>query len=123
MGSDMSEIHRVLAYAVLAAGGAVALAGAVVKLARRSPGRAFEVASLGVLALALLQVIVGLILLAVGHRPPHGIHLLYGALVPLAMAGGVSIARQLQRDRWVIIAWACFLVALLALRAITTGTR
>ena len=119
----MSEIHRVVGFALFVGAAAVALAGLVIKFARRPPGRAFEVAGLGVLALALLQVLVGLVLLAVGHRPPHGIHLLYGALVPLAIAGGVSIARQLQRDRWVIISWACFLVALLALRAIMTGTR
>jgi hypothetical protein len=119
----MTAFHRIIGFAVLAAATLVALAGVGAKLARRHPGRRFEAAAAGVLALAGLQLGAGIVLLAIGHRPPTKIHYLYGVLVPVVMALGVGLARALRRDRWVVLAWACFLVALLALRAIMTGSR
>ena len=74
-------------------------------------------------ALALLvQVVLGLLLLATGHRPAEGLHYVYGGVVLLCIPGGIAYAGagDARREAWGL----CFgLVAavLLAARAVGTG--
>src|SRR5262249_1499414 len=55
-------------------------------------------------ALFGIQVLLGLVLLALGHRPASGLHLLYGALLPVAVPAGVALgAREdARRQAWVL---------------------
>jgi hypothetical protein len=116
----MTSIHAALGIACGAALGIVVLWALVAKLTHRAPGVAFERAAFGAAGLLAVQVIVGAILLASGHRKSE-LHYVYGIAALVAIAAGVALARGLQRDRWVVLAWAGVLAGLLVLRALMTG--
>lgn len=73
-------------------------------------------------AVALFQGLVGLIVLATGHRPDSGLHYLYGVAIALTLPVAYSYAR-LGDDRRAsgIYALAGLLLVALAIRASTTG--
>jgi hypothetical protein len=114
--------HRAEALALLASLVALGVWALVARLRRRAPGRAFLPAAVVVAVVALVQVGVGVALLAGGGRRPP-LHYLYGALVAPALVLGAAVGRALRRDRWVPVAWAAVVAALLALRAFATGVR
>ena len=116
----MTSVHSALGIACAAALALVTLWAVVAKLTHRAPGVAFERAALGAAGLLAVQVVVGVILLVAGHRK-GALHYLYGIAALVAIVAGAALARGLQRDRWVVIAWAALLAGLLVLRALMTG--
>jgi hypothetical protein len=117
----MSTVHMRLGVAlvvVVAVGALWALVGAF--RGDTSPAlRAF--ARLSALGL-LVQVVLGLLLLAGGHRPANGLHYVYGGVVLLCIPVGIAYGAggDTRREAWGM----CFgLIAalLLAARAVTTG--
>jgi len=70
----------------------------------------------------VLEAVLGMALLAAGHRPPDNLHFLYGALVPLVFPLSLSVARtRPPRQVPLIYGVAALLIVGLALRAIVTG--
>ena len=116
----MTSAHAALGIACAAALALVVLWALAAKLTHRAPGVAFERAALGAAGLLAVQVIVGVVLLASGHRK-GALHYVYGIAALVAVGGGVALARGLQRDRWVVLGWAALLAGLLVLRALMTG--
>jgi hypothetical protein len=116
----MTSVHAGLGIACAAALALVALRALAARLTHRAPGLAFERAALGAAGLLAVQVIFGVILLAAGHRK-GALHYVYGIAALVALVAGLALARGLQRDRWVVLAWAALLAGLLVLRALMTG--
>lgn len=116
----MTSVHAALGIACVAALALVALWALVAKLTHRAPGVVFERAVLGAFGLLAVQVIFGVILLAAGHRK-GALHYVYGVAALVATVAGAALARGLQRDRWVVLAWAALIAGLLVLRALMTG--
>jgi hypothetical protein len=118
----MTSVHAV-AGIVTAAWTAVVVVWALsAKLTHRSPGPSFEHAARGVAGLLGLQVIFGVVLLASGHHR-GALHYLYGIAAVVVVTAGVLLARALERDRWVVLAWSAFIAGLLVMRAMMTGYR
>lgn len=71
---------------------------------------------------ALLQAVIGLVLLAAGHRPAQGIHFFYGAatVLPIPLAGLYARYSPAQQETLVLLAGVAA-TALFGLRAATTG--
>lgn len=65
---------------------------------------------------------IGLVLLALGHRPVEGIHYFYGAATVISVPAAELLARRGRPadEPWVLFA-GVVATALFALRAVTTG--
>jgi hypothetical protein len=116
----MTAIHELFGIAAAAAIVFLVVWAVIAKLALRPPGVLFERAARATAGLLGLQGLFGLILLAIGHRRT-GLHYVYGIAALVAMVAGVALARALQRDRWVVLAWTAVATGLLVLRAMMTG--
>jgi hypothetical protein len=96
----VTHVHEVFAIVTLAANVVAAAWGAVV-WSRGIPSRAFWYFLRVAQASVVVQVILGLVLLAEGHRPPDELHYVYAvaplfvALVTEAMRAGAS-QRELE---------------------------
>ena len=142
----MNEIHLLTGYLVLAANLLAGGFGAAAWLLRR-PSAAFWYLLRIAQAIVVVQVMLGLVLLAQGSRPPDELHYVYGGgplLVALVSEGmrasaahselsGVpdldaldhdrqaDIGRRVLRREMGIMAVGCLVVVSLALRAVFTG--
>jgi hypothetical protein len=73
-------------------------------------------------ALAALQAIIGLVLLAIGERPAEGIHLFYGAATVLPIPLAELYAKRFPaRNETRLLLYGAVATALFGLRAATTG--
>jgi hypothetical protein len=120
----MDTIHRFIGFAIVGLAAILPLWGLIALLVRREPNRWFW----GVLAVLqgalVLQLIAGIVLLAMGRRLPSLLHFLYGVVFPaVVLAVGHVIGRGLanEEDTWKVFAVAGFFVFGLTLRALTTG--
>lgn len=116
------SIHARLGVAVVV----VAVVGAILALVARARPQAFPTVRVFVrlcAAVAAVQVVIGLVLLAMGDRPTQGIHLFYGAatLVPIPLAE-VYAKRFPARDETMLLLAGAVATALFGFRAITTGS-
>ena len=116
----MTTVHAAFGVVSAAAVALVVLWALAARLRHRAPGVWFERAALGAAGLLGLQVIFGLILLAAGHRR-SALHYVYGIAALIVIVAGTALTRALERDRWVVLAWAAFIAGLLVLRAFMTG--
>jgi hypothetical protein len=116
----MTSAHLVLGIVTAASIAVVVLWALVAKIGQRSPGPAFEIAAQLVGVLLILQVVFGVVVLGTGHHRT-GLHYVYGVAALAVIGAGIALARALQRDRWVVYAWAAFIAGLLVLRALMTG--
>jgi hypothetical protein len=116
----VTSVHAAVGIACAAALVVLIAWALAAKISHRAPGVGFERAALAVGGLLALQVVFGLVLLAAGHRK-DALHYVYGIAALAVIAGGTGLARALQRDRWVVLAWAAFIAGLLVLRAMMTG--
>jgi hypothetical protein len=116
----MTSVHTVTGITTAALIAVVVLWALAAKIAHRSPGPPFEHAARGAAGLLGLQAIFGVVLLASGHGR-GALHYVYGIAALVVMAAGVLLARALERDRWVVLAWSVFIAGLLVLRALMTG--
>lgn len=118
----MNDIHRLIAYAIPAAFGLIAILAILVYLTNRDPGRFFY----GLLAAAqgflVVQAIVGVVMLLMGRMPNHVLHFVYGAGFPLVVLGFAhSQARKRPGLEAAIFGVAAFLCAFSSWRAWITG--
>jgi hypothetical protein len=120
----MDTIHRFIGFAIVGLAAILPLWGLIALLVRREPNRWFW----GVVAVLqtaiVLQLIAGIVLLAMGRRLPSLLHFLYGVVFPaVVLAVGHVIGRGLanEEDTWKVFAVAGFFVFGLTLRALTTG--
>jgi hypothetical protein len=124
----MTDVHRVIAYAI-PTGFAVLTLWAVVSLVRnRNPHDLFW-QLLAVLQVVVgIQIIIGVFLFLSGARPnsngPQWLHYVYGGLFPAAVLAAAH--RFARSERWRQIPWAVFGVAALicfglTFRALQTG--
>jgi heme A synthase len=116
----MTSVHAVAGLATAALIAVVVVWALVAKIAHRTPGPSFERAARGAAGLLGLQAIFGVVLLAIGHHR-SALHYVYGIAALVVMLGGVLLARALERDRWVVLAWSAFIAGLLVMRALMTG--
>jgi hypothetical protein len=115
------SIHARLGVAVLV----VAVVGAVLVLIAR--GRPDAVPTVRVFvrlcaAAAMVEAVIGLVLLALGNRPTEGIHFFYGAATVLPIPLAELYARRFPRqNETMLLLTGVVATALFGLRAITTG--
>jgi hypothetical protein len=97
--------------------------GIVLWIAKRQAGRWFWRWLAAVQVVAVLQALLGIILLVLGYRPDTRLHYVYGfgPLIALAIAHVVAREEPFQARPWVPFAWAAFFCFGLTLRALTTG--
>lgn len=125
--SVVLTVHRYVGEAIVAALAVLVLWGAVLRLLRRDEApRFFWGLQHYTENVLVLQVVLGLVLLAAGFRvvgaPLIWLHYLYGSLFPLiAIVGGrIAALRREERD-YVGITWGAFFAFGLTLRALMTG--
>ncbi|HET9052193.1 MAG TPA: hypothetical protein VFO60_10865 [Candidatus Dormibacteraeota bacterium] len=117
----MESVHRTLGLALVA----VAAVGTVWAFVSGLLGRTSRAlrAFVRLCALAVVaQVVVGLLLLATGHRPADALHLVYGGVVLLCIPSGIAYATggDARREAWALSA-GLLAAVLVAARAIATG--
>jgi hypothetical protein len=117
------EIHAVVGFVIVGGWAALLLWGAGAFFTKREPNQWFW-RLLGTLqAILILQIVVGLILLALGHRNDL-LHYMYGSAFPaivLVIANVLARGLDDEADRWKVFAVAAFFVFGLTLRALMTG--
>jgi hypothetical protein len=134
----MSEVHRVVGFAVVALFTIGWVFGLVLRIRRRPAGDWFWRWLAAAQVVVVLQAILGTVLLLVGRRVDSGgtlggvLHYVYGYLPLLlfvvahviARAGNASMIGFDERKPvapWVPFAWASFICFGLTLRALMTG--
>jgi hypothetical protein len=124
----MTDLHRVIAYAIPAGFLLLALWAVVALVRNRNPGDYFWQLLAALQVVTGLQIIVGGILFLAGGRPigdgPQWLHYVYGGLFPAAVL--VVAHRVALTERWRQIPWAVFGAAALVcfgltFRALQTG--
>ena len=119
----MSELHQVIGFGVVAIFAIGWLYGLVLWIAKRDGGDGFWRWLVAAQIVAIVQALIGVVLLLLGKRPSTWLHLVYG-FGPLIILG---IAHALARDEnfrtrpWVPFAVASFICFGLSLRALMTG--
>ena len=118
--NELIQVHRRLGFALILVFLVGAVAAAVAARNERTLPVARVYARLSVAA-AAVQVVLGLVLLALGDRPPV-LHFLYGALTLLALPVAILLTRPQagRREAWMLAAGAV-LSLLFAFRALGTG--
>jgi len=119
----VSEIHLYVGFAVVSIFTMGWLWGLGIWISRRDPRQPFwwwlTVAQL----LALLQAVIGSVLLLMGRRPLTWLHLVYGfgPILVFAIAHSMAREEQFSAKPWAPFAVASFICFGLTLRALTTG--
>ena len=103
----------------------VAALGAIVAIAGLFRPRILPIVHLYLriaIALVALQVLLGLVLVATGHRPQQLLHWFYGAATLFALPIAMAIGKRLGgRDEQIWLAGGAVMTLLFAFRAIATG--
>lgn len=117
----MSTVHMRLGVAMLVVV-AVGALWSLVEALRGSTSPTLRVfARLSALGL-LVQVLLGLLLLAMGHRPADGLHYLYGGVVLFCIPAGIAYGSggDVRREAWGM-SIGLIAAVLIAARAVGTG--
>ena len=117
-------IHQNLAISVVVYLSAIAIWGLFQFLRGRNPSGSYLGALILAEGLILVQGLVGMLLLAQGHRPNEGLHLLYGVAAALALPGvyfSPWVARGTERRDSLILGLTALFTVGLAVRGIVTG--
>lgn len=116
----MVGVHQRLGAALVVAA-MVGLMWALAGVVRRSSSPALR-AYVRLLAVAVaLEGVAGLLLIATGHRPASGLHVVYALLSGLAAAASLAAGRTGDRHEAQWLAGAMLGVTLLGVRAVMTG--
>jgi hypothetical protein len=122
----VSSVHRYVAYAVPFGWALLALWSLISFLRNKPPGDRFWTL-LGALQVILgLQILIGLVLLALGRVPasrgPVWLHYVYGGLFPVVvLVVAHRFARRQQGISWVVFGVAALVIFGLTFRALQTG--
>ena len=120
--SALAGIHQRLGIAVLV----VAVVGALLVLVASARPHLLPTVRAFVRLCAVaagVQVLTGLLLLAIGDRPTEGIHLFYGAATVVAVPAAAALGRRARgREESFYLLGGIVMMALMAVRAITTGS-
>jgi len=119
--APLVELHLVLGFALIALLVAILLVGLSAALRRPRPPRLYFPLHTIAAGLLVVEVLIGLVLLATGRRPRDTLHLLYGvaalATMPIARS---MISTNPERAKWYHLGASVFLFGLLV-RLATTG--
>ncbi|MGH2768396.1 MAG: hypothetical protein ACRDIF_05500 [Actinomycetota bacterium] len=119
----MTELHRAVGAGIVAGFLVLLVWGAVAAAMKRGPGGWFWRLLAAMQGALILQMVAGVVLLAIGFRQPL-LHYGYGALFPgLVLAGAHLFARGMPKeaDAAKVFTLASFFVVALLLRAFITG--
>ena len=119
----MTEIHRYVGFVVVAIFTIGWLFGLVLWISRREAGDWFWRWLVAAQAVAIVQALIGVILLIAGKRPTTTLHYVYGFGPLVVFAIGHLLAREeaFRTKPWAPFALASFISFGLSLRALTTG--
>jgi hypothetical protein len=119
----VSELHRYIGFVVVGIFSIGWVFGLVLWISKREAGDWFWRWLVAAQVIAVLQAIVGVVLLLLGRRATTWLHLVYGLgpLVILAIAHVLARDENFRRRPWVPFALASFICFGLSLRALTTG--
>lgn len=119
----MPQLHEVVAYVVVGLFALGWLWGIGSWITKRGPGAWFWRWLAAAQIVAIAEVVIGLILLALGHRPSASLHYVYGAGPLVILVIGHALARDpsFESRPWVPFAFASFICFGLTLRALMTG--
>jgi hypothetical protein len=117
------RVHEFIGFIVVALFAVGWLWGLVIWIAKRRAGDWFWRWLAAVQVVAVVQALIGVLLLVLGYRPETWLHYVYGfgPLVLLAIAHAFAREEPFRAQPWVPFAWAAFFCFGLALRALTTG--
>jgi hypothetical protein len=120
----MDTVHRFVGFAIVGLAAILPLWGLVALIIRREPNRLFwRIVALLQVAI-VVQLIAGVVLLAIGRRLPSILHFMYGVVFPaivLVIAHVLGRGMADEKDTWKVFAVAGFFLFGLTLRALTTG--
>jgi hypothetical protein len=119
----VSELHRSVGFVVVGIFSIGWVFGLVLWISRREAGDWFWRWLVAAQVLAVVQALVGIVLLLLGRRPSTWLHYVYGfgPLVILAIAHLLARDENFRRRAWVPFALASFICFGLTLRALATG--
>lgn len=119
----MSDLHRVVGFAVVGIFAIGWLFGLVIWVSRRQAGDWFWRWLVAAQLLAIAQALTGIVLLILGRRPTEWLHYVYGfgPIVIFAIAHALARDENFVRRPWVPFAFASFICFGLTLRALMTG--
>ena len=119
----MSELHRIVGFAVVGIFSIGWLFGIVLWISKRRAGDWFWRWLAAAQVLAIAQALLGVLLLLLGRRVPTWLHVVYGLGPIVIFAIGHLLAREEAfRERpWAPFAFASFICFGLSLRALMTG--
>ena len=119
----MTEIHRYVGFVVVGIFAIGWLFGLVLWISRRQAGDWFWRWLVAAQSVAILQALIGLILVIVGRRPTTALHYVYGFGPLVVFAVGHVLGREepFRSRPWIPFAMASFISFGLSLRALTTG--
>jgi hypothetical protein len=119
----VSDLHRFVGFAVVGIFSIGWLFGLALWVAKREAGDWFWRWLVAAQVLAVVQALVGIVLLLLGRRPTTWLHYVYGfgPIAILAIAHALARDENFRRRPWVPFAFASFICFGLTLRALTTG--
>lgn len=119
----MTEIHRFVGFVVVAIFTIGWLFGLVLWISRREAGDWFWRWLVAAQTVAIVQALIGVILLLAGRRPTTALHYVYGfgPLVVFAIGHVLGREEPFRTRPWIPFAMASFISFGLSLRALTTG--
>jgi hypothetical protein len=119
----VSDLHRFVGYAVVGIFSIGWLAGLALWVARRQAGEWFWRWLVAAQVVAIVQALVGTVLLLLGRRSSDWLHYVYGygPILILAVAHALARDENFRRRPWVPFALASFICFGLTLRALMTG--
>jgi hypothetical protein len=119
----VADVHRLVGFLVLGIFTVGWVYGLVLWITRRPGGIWYWRWLAAAQVVALVQALIGILLLIIGRRPLTWLHLVYGfgPLVVFAIAHSLAREESFRSRPWVPFAMAAFISFGLALRAVTTG--
>ena len=119
----MVEVHKYIGFLVVGVFSIGWIFGLVLWISKRDAGVWFWRWLVVAQVIAITQALLGIVLLALGKRPPTWLHLVYGfgPLVVLAIAHSLARDAAFERRPWAPFAVASFICFGLTLRALMTG--
>lgn len=119
----MTELHRYVGFAVVGVVSVGWLMGIGLWISKRQAGDWFWRWLAAAQLVAILQAVIGVVLLLLGRRPSSWLHYVYGfgPLAIFAIAHVLARDENFRRSPWVPFAMASFINFGLTLRALMTG--